>query len=395
MKTVGFRVSRVGLIKTLLLLVPLALPGQGVAVDTPLKLLISVEQPNIPAPFPARLTLHLHNAGSETVWLYRHAQGKLPAPRWLLEEDTGPQSTGGSLLTVKLEPLSPGQVAIVNPAQATVFETVGLPKPKLVGLAPGEEYEEKASIRLTPALSEVQKPIWGTYRVSLLYGARYSNAEEIQRNLKVTIWQGEVSSNTIEVQLQPPSPASRGQISGTVDTPGSMPIPGAIVSLTDQAEHLVDQTTSDAEGRYSFSNLPPGLYWVTARRDGATEGTAVFRHVDLTPSEPSATQELVLIPQEIYEPQKILHKPVLFRVTDSAGRPLDRVGLEATWVNGSVVDNVKGETGSDGAAALEVIPGRNYVTLKRRGCPKQEERADVAAGPGIDAFQYTFECAKK
>jgi hypothetical protein len=395
MKAGRFRVSRVGLIGTLLLLVALTRPSRGAAVDTSLKFLISVEQQNIAVPFPARVTLHLHNAGNETVWLYRHAQGKLPAPRLLLEEETGRQSTGGSLLTVKLAPLSPGQAALSNPAQATIFESVGLPKPKLVGLAPGEDYEEKVSIRLTPALSEVQKSIWGTYRVSLLYAAQYSNAEEIQRDLKATVWQGEVSSNTIEVQLQPPSPESRGQISGTVNTPDSVPIREAIVSLTDQAERLVDQTASDPEGRYSFSNLPPGLYWVTARRDGATEDTAVFRHVQLTPSEPSATQEMVLIPQEIYEPQKMLHKPVLFRITDSAGRPLDRVGLEATWSNGPVIENVKGATGGDGAVALELIPGRNFVTLKRRGCPKQEERADVAAGAGIDGFEYTFECAKK
>ena len=387
--------SRVGLIKTLLWLVPFALPSQGAAVDTPLKLLISVEQQNIAAPFPARVTLHLHNAGNETVWLYHHAQGKLPPPRLVLEEDTTPQSTGGSLLTVKLEPASAGQATISNPAQAAVFESVGLPKPKLVGLAPGEDYEEKASIRLTPALSEAQKPIWGTYRVSLLYAAQYSNAEDIQRNVKATVWQGEVSSNTIEVQLQPPSPEWRGQVSGSVDTPDSAPIRDAIVSLTDHAEHHVDQTTSDPEGRYSFSNLPPGLYWVTARRNGATVDTAVFRHVRLTPSELSATQELVAISQEIYEPKKMLHKPVLFRVIDSAGRPLDRVGLEATWANGSMVENIKGETGSDGAVALELIPGRSFVTLKRHRCPNQEERADVATGWGIDGFGYTLECGKK
>jgi len=384
------------LIKTLLLLVPLALPSQGAASDTSLKLLISVEQQNIVAPFPARVTLHVHNAGNETVWLYRHARGKLPTPRRLLEEETGPQpTTGGAMLTVKLEPVSAGQAAVSNPAQAAVFESVGFPKPKLVRLAPGEDYEERSTIRLTPALSEAQKPIWGTYRLSITYTAQYSNAAEIQRNLKVTVWQGDVSSDAIEIQLQPPSPESRGQVSGTVNTPDSIPIRDAIVSLSDHAERLVDQTTSDPEGRYSFSSLPPGLYWITARRDGATEDTVLFRHVQLTPSEASATQEMVMIPPEIYEPQKMLHKPVLFRITDSAGRALERVGLETAWSNGTVLDNVKGETGNDGAVALEVIPGRNFVTLKRRGCPKQEERADVAAGEGIDGFEFTLECAKK
>jgi len=388
------RIARGGLTPTLLLLVPLALPGQGAVADTPLKLLISVEQQSIAAPFPARVTLHLHNAGSEAVWLYRHARAKLPPAR-RLDEDTGAQTTGGSVITVKIDPAGTGQASISKPAQATAFESVGLPKPKLVALGPGGDYEEKASIRLTPAISEVQAPMWGTYRVSLTYAAQFSNAEEIHRNLKVTVWHGEVSSNTIEVQLQPPSAELRGEVSGTVDAPNSVPIRDAIVSLTDKAERLVDQTTSDPEGRYSFSNLPFGFYWVTARREGVTDDTAVFRHVELKPSEPLATQELVIIPQEIWEPKKMMHKPVLFRVTDSAGVPLDRVGIEIVFSNGNLVDNVKGETGNDGVAALALIPGRNFVTLKHHGCPNQDERADVSAGGGIEGFEYTLQCAKK
>jgi len=383
------------LVKTLLLAVAFALPGRGAAVDTSLKFLISVEQQTIAVPFPARVTLHLHNAGNETVWLFRHARAKLPIPKRLLEEESAPQTAGGSMVTVKLEPAGAGQPASMNPAHGEAFESVGLPKPKLVRLAPGEDYEERTTIRLSPALSELQKPIWGTYRLSLAYTAQYSNAEQIRSTLKTTLWQGEVSSNAIEIQLQPAGPESRGQVSGMVDTADSVPLRDAIVSLADRAEHLIDQTTSDPEGRYSFSNLPPGLYWITARRDGATEDTAVFRHVELTPSEASVTQEMVLIPEEIYAPQKMLHKPVLFHISDSAGRPADRVSLEITWSNGSVLDNVKGETGSDGAVALEVIPGRNFATLKRHGCPKQEERADVATGEGIDAFEFTLECTKK
>jgi len=382
------------LIKTLPLLALLTVPSPGAAVDASLKFLVSVEQQSIPAPFPARVTLHLHNAGSETVWLYRHARAKLPPPMRLLEEDTGPQSTGGSILTVQFEPASTGPITISTPAQAEVFQSVGLPKPALVRLAAGEDYEEKASIRLTRALSEVQKPILGAYRLTFTYIGQYSNADDILRDLRAKVWEGEVSSNTIEIQLQPPTPDSLCEVSGTVDTPDSVPIRDAIVSLSDKTEHLVDQTASDPDGKYSFSGLPPGFYWVTARHPGATHDTAVFRHVELTPSQPSATQDMVIIPQEIYEPKKMLHKPVLFRVTNNAGEPLDRVGVEITWANGDLVENVKGETGGDGVVALEVIPGRNFVTLKRHGCPKQDERADVAPGGGIGAFQFAFGCAK-
>jgi len=396
MRTERIADSRTSLVVALTLaLAPLAVANLAAAVDAPLKFVVSVEEQSIPAPYPARLTLHLHNSGSETLWLYRHARAKLPPPLRFSDEDTGPQTTGGSTLTVRLEPVSTGQETISSPAQAEVFDSIGLPKPALAVLAPGDDYEEKASVRLTPAVSEIQKPFWGAYRLTATYKAEYSNADEIQRDLKAALWQGEVSSNTIEVQLQPPTPDSHCDVSGTVDTPDSVPISGALVSLSDKAERLVDQTESDPDGKYSFSALPPGFYWVTARRHLATEATVVFRHVELTNSVPSMTQQLVLISEDVYEPKKMLHKPVLFRVTDNAGAPLEHVDIDVTYANGDLVDNVKGQTGKDGIVALTVIPGRNFVTLKRHGCPKQDERADVAAGGGIGAFQFAFSCAKK
>ncbi len=376
-------------------LAPLAVSSPAAAVDAPLKLVVAVEEQSIPAPFPARISLHLHNIGSETLWLYRHARAKLPPPMRMSDEDTGPQSTGGSILAVQFEPVSTGGATISTPAEAEVFDSIGLPKPALVGLAPGDDYEEKHTIHLTPALSEVQKPLWGAYRLTVVYKAQYSNADDIQRDLKANLWQGEVPSNTIEVQLQPPTPDSRCEVYGTVDTPVSVPIGEAIVSLSDKTQRLVDQTASDPDGKYSFSGLPPGFYWVTARRHGDTQDTGVFRHVELTSSAPSVDQHLVIIPEEVYEPKKMLHKPVLFRVTDNAGAPLDRVGIDVTYANGDLVDNVKGETGRDGTVALALIPGRNFVTLKRKGCPKQDERADVLPGGGIGAFQFAFNCAKK
>ncbi len=174
METRRFRAFRAGLVKTLLILVSFDLPIQGAANSAPLKVLISVEEQNIAAPFPMRVTLHLHNAGDETLWLYRHARDQLPVPRRLLEEDTGPLSTGGSMLAVKLEPVIAGQAAISNPAQGAAFKSVGLPKPKLVRLAPGEDYEEKTSIRVTartfrpaktdmgniPAYTHLQGPVF-------------------------------------------------------------------------------------------------------------------------------------------------------------------------------------------------------------------------------------------
>jgi hypothetical protein len=363
-----------------LLLMLFPLRPVAAAEPPPLKLLISVEQQSITAPFPARVTLQLHNAGGQTLWLYRRARG---------------EAKEGSTLAIRLEPTQ-GQAATVA-AQGAVFESVGLPHPRLVRLAAGDDYEEKATLRLAPAQAETdgkRRPLWGRYHLAVSYGAKFPNADEISRNLGATVWQGEATSNRIEMELLPPPAEAQASVAGTVSNKEGQPVRDALVTLSDQEERLVDQARTDSDGRYAFTQLPFGLYWVTARAADATLDEAVFRHVELSMAAPAATLDLLFLPEEIYEAKKILHKPVLLLVTDSAGRPLNKVTLEITWSSGTVLDNVKGETLDDGMAAVELMPGRNYVTLKRRGCPKEDQRIDVAEGGGVDDFRLRYECAK-
>jgi len=184
-------------------------------------------------------------------------------------------------------------------------------------------------------------------------------------------------------------------VAGTVLGTEGRSLVGVLVSLADQEDHLVDQVPTDSEGRFSFTQLPLSQYWVTARRPEFDEDTTVFRHLALTPAAPACAIEFVLLLREIYEPQYLLHKPVLLRVTDNTGQPLDKASLEVIWSSGTVLDRVKGETWEDGTVALELIPGRNFATLKRRGCPKEDHRVDVGPGRGIDGFKLTLECTKK
>ena len=348
----------------------------------PLKLLISVEQPAIAEPYPARLTLHLHNSGRETLWLYRRVRA---------------QATEGATLEARLEPIGTTRSPDAStPAQGRAFEGVGLPRPKLIKLAPDDDTTEKAVLEVIPARSGPEgedEPIWGRYRFSVTYRAKYSNAEEIRRNLGAVLWQGEVTSNTVEIELQPA--AGQGSIAGAVLRNDGHSLYNVLASLSDEDERLVSQARTDSEGRFSFTQLPFGTYWVTVRRPDFEEDTVVFRHLAVTAAEPAATIEFILLPPEIYEPERLLHKPLLLIVTDSAGRPLEKVSLEFTWSNGTVLENVKAETPGDGTVAVELLPGRNFVTMKRRGCPKEEHRADVAAGGGVDGFKLVFECVKK
>jgi hypothetical protein len=376
----------------------ITLCGQGASnVSSPdLKLLISIDQQTLAEPYPARITLHIHNASQRTLWLYHRARGKHPPVARPFEENRPRETSGGSTLEVKLQPAeSKAAQAAVSAAEVKVFEFVGLPKPRLVKLAAGEDYEERAVLHWEPALAEGRQPLWGAYRLTVIYGASFSNANEFQNNLGATLWQGEVSSNTLDVELRPATPDAVGAVAGTAVGPDLQPRAGIRVSLSDDHERLINQQVTGVDGTYSFDHLPLSLYWITGRSETATEDNATFHHVELTATTPRVGDQLVFYPPEIYQAAKLQHKPVLFKVVDPMGKPVDRVTLDATWSNGPVLDDVKAATEDDGLAVMELLPGRNFVTLKRHGCADQEERADVAPGEGADSFKLQFECAKK
>ncbi|MBZ5670232.1 MAG: carboxypeptidase-like regulatory domain-containing protein [Acidobacteriia bacterium] len=373
-----------------------AAPARSESNPPELKLLISIEQQALTEPYPARITLHLHNASPHTLWLYRRARAKRPPVERVYDENRPAETSGESTLEVKLQPADAAVAqAATSPAEGTALEYVGLPKPKLVKLAAGDDYEEKAILPLRPALAEGHKPIWGVYQLAVIYEASFSNADEFQRNLGATLWQGEVTSNVLAIELRPAPGDAVGVAAGSAVGADLQPRTAIRISLSDEQERLIGQQITGPDGRFSFDHLPLGLYWVTARHEGATADTAVFQHVELTSATPRAGTQLVLYPPEIYEPQKVLHKPVLFKIVDTSGQPADKVTLDATWANGSVLDDVKAATADDGMAVMELIPGRNFVALKRRGCHEQQERADVAPGEGADSFKLVFDCPKK
>lgn len=371
-------------------------PARGQTNTPALNLLITTSHQFVAEPEAARILLHLHNPTQQTVWLYRRARGKRPPEERVYDEKRPAENTGGSTVEFKLQPVdAKAAQAAISPADGATLEYAQMPKPRLVKLAAGGDYEETSIVQLRPALAEGQKPIWGAYRLAVVYAASFSNGEEFQRNLGAILWQGEVTSNSVTVELRPALPYSIGVLGGSTLGPDLQPRAGIRVSLSDEQGQLIDQQVTGPDGRFSFAHLPLTLYWVTGRREAAAEDTMTFRHEELTRSAPTANTQLVFYSPEIYDAKKLVHKPALLRVFNPGGQPLGGIEMDATYSNGQVVDDVKATSGDDGTAVMELLPGRSSVSLKRRGCAEQVERADVTAGVGVENFKFVFDCVKK
>src|SRR5690349_24508300 len=73
-----------------------------------------------------------------------------------------------------------------------------------------------------------------------------------------------VSMGTTVVEAQ----LTRGTISGTVTDPSGAVLPGARVTITNQATGLVRSATASDDGLYRVPALEPGLYTVRFELDG-------------------------------------------------------------------------------------------------------------------------------
>ncbi len=62
-----------------------------------------------------------------------------------------------------------------------------------------------------------------------------------------------------------------GSITGTVSDPQKAAMPGVTVTATNTGTNIATETVTDAEGNYTFRNLPPGTYDVKASLEGFRE----------------------------------------------------------------------------------------------------------------------------
>ena len=77
-----------------------------------------------------------------------------------------------------------------------------------------------------------------------------------------------------------------GTVSGILTDPSAAAIQGAKVTLVDEEKGYKFTTTSNNEGQYLFVSIPPGLYSVTAEKQGfqRTERTHIKLNISENPT---------------------------------------------------------------------------------------------------------------
>ena len=379
------------------LLLAAATPQYGHAQQTsaqPLQLTIALDQSTVTEPFPARVTLHFHNSSHSTLWLYRPARDA--AAMFMGEVNF---TSTGSFLAAHLQLTAAqdasGAPGTTVPGVGTVLRSPGFPHPNLVPIPPGGDYAEPVAIRLQVANVSTpggKRPLWGSYEMSVVYNASFTNAVSLRSDAKIDLWVGSTSSNSVPLRLEPAADSARGVISGAVVDRETRPADGILVSLSDWNEHLITQQVTAADGEFYIDDLPFGRYWVTIRRAGADHDTGFFEHAEVTEVQPEATLSLMILHEDVYQGKQMMHKPVFFRVTDSAGNPEPDAALEILWDDGTVLSNIKAKANDEGLAEVDLIPGNNYVTIRKHGCQKKDSVANVPDGNGIAVFPLTIDC---
>ncbi len=147
-----------------------------------------------------------------------------------------------------------------------------------------------------------------------------------------------------------------GSISGTVTDQDGDPLDDATVELYDDNDNLLDDTTTDSNGDYSFSGVGAGDYTVRAIKDGYYEDTVDVTVSAADPDQDNKDLELELITYEI-------EGTVIDKDT---GDPIAGATVEVYDENGDLVDS--DTTPQSGHFSIDdLLPGTYTVVIKADG----------------------------
>ena len=165
-----------------------------------------------------------------------------------------------------------------------------------------------------------------------------------------------------------------GTLKGTTIDPDGLPIPGVLVSITSPNMMGTKQADSDAEGRFFFAELPPGLYDVVAEKAGFKKVTKTGVQLDIgrtavvTMEMPlsNSGEEMVVeasragIDTESTNRGSVLTKDFLQRIP--SGRSYQGAVQMAAGVTGGSNPNVGGASSNENTYMLDGVNITDPVT---------------------------------
>ena len=184
---------------------------------------------------------------------------------------------------------------------------------------------------------------------------------------------------------------SRGPCTKALETRRD-PSPGAFVSILSSAGHLLATTRADRHGRYQFSQMAPGRYFVTASRPGYFVSRAGGRAGVRLAIECSKN----CLPSEA-DIELVRGSVLTGLVVDASGEPVERakVSMNRAASRQSLLNAIDDWTDDRGRFRIAGLrPGSYLVSVRGgalgAGASSARETLDLGIGQVLDGLRFVL-----